>query len=193
MAFAVLVIAVFLLYFATGVFKGSAGTHNVAVQITDPPNVPAGTQQLIVSYSSVQVHVLGSTQSGWVSASGSGSLNLLALTNVSQTIANAEVRENATVNLVRFNVTSAKIVINGATYNVSTPNSQVTVAVTGSEKINSSSAVLIDFYPTVTGHANVYILVPAARAIVVSSNSTVSINTNVGSTAAVSAGVRVRL
>ncbi len=180
-----------------------ASGSNVAVQMTDPPSVPSGTQQLLISYSSVQVHTesignLSGNQSGWVTASGSGTVNLVALTNVSQTIANAHVTANAVINVVRFNITSAKIVINGTTYNVSSPNSQITVAVTGSGKINSNaSSVLIDFYPTVTARggatAGSYMLVPAARAVVVNGNATVSINTNIGSTAAISGSVKAKL
>lgn len=190
-------VAVVVVVAALYLLSSSSGRYNVAVQMTDPPTVPAGTQALVISYSSVAVHVSGSNQSGWVSATGSGNVNIMAVTNVSQMIANAKVAANSTVNIVRFNVTSARITINGATYNVTLPNNQVTVAVTGGQKINSSTAVLIDFYPTVNaqGSANgtVYMMVPAAKAIAISGNSTVSINANIGSTASINANVRAML
>ena len=188
------------LYFALGSSPALFGKNNVAIALTDPPNVPQGTRQLLVSYSSVDVHVSGSgNQSGWVSATGSGTVNLLALTNVSQTIASAGIATNSTINLVRFNISSVSITINNSTYNVTSPNNHVTVAVTGSSKINSSSAVLIDFYPTVNAHTHgnanttTYVLVPAARAVVVGVNATMGINTNIGSTATINSGVRARL
>jgi Domain of unknown function (DUF4382) len=194
-----LAIILALAYFA---FSGisAAGLANVAVQITDPPNVPQGTQNLLVSYSSVEVHVSGeSNQSGWVSATGSGTVDLLALTNISETIANAKVAANSTINLVRFNITSVEITINNKTYNVTSPNNQITVAVTGTQKINSSSAVLIDFYPTINGHvqgntnSTAYVMAPAARAVVVNSNSTIKINANVGSTATINDAIKAKL
>jgi hypothetical protein len=192
-----LIVVVALLYSVFGKSL-AAGTYTAAIQLTDPPTVPAGTQQLLVSYSSVQVHVSGSNStSGWVTASGSGTINLMALQNTSQTIAKASVAANSTINIVRFNITSAKITINGTTYNVSSPNSRVTVSVTGAEKINSSSAVLVDFHPSVnvhgSGSATTYLLVPAASAIVISSNSTVSINTNIGSTEPISENIKAKL
>jgi hypothetical protein len=191
---AVLIIA----YAAVGLSHGKAGTTRVAVQLTDPPTVPAGTQAVVVAYSSVDVHVSGAgNQSGWVSAAGSGSVNLIALTNMSQTIADADVAANSTIDLVRFNITSVKITVNNTTYNVASPNNQVTASVTGDQKINSSAAVLIDFYPTVnaqaSGNGTAYVLVPAAKAVVVTANSTVSINTQVGSTASIGSGIRARL
>ncbi len=190
------VAAVIIILAALFVFAGRAGKYSVAVQMTDPPTVPAGTQALIISYSSVAVHTSGSNQSGWVQATGSGTVNLLAMTNVSQTIANTRVSANSTVNLVRFNITSASITRYGTTYNITVPNSQVSVAVVGSSKINSSSEVLIDFYPTVNAYGStkgiIYTMAPAARAIVIGSNSTVSINTNVGGTASISGSVRAR-
>lgn len=195
---AVLVIAYAVLVIYNGMaVKQAAGRNGsvLAVQLTDPPTVPEGTSALIVAYSSVQVHVSSpENQSGWVSASGNGTVNLLALENMSQTIAKANISANSTVNLVRFEVTSAKIIINNTEYNVSIPNQQINVAITGKSKINaSSSAILIDFYPTVNAHAGTYMMAPAARAILVNANTTVSINTNIGSKAAIGAGIKTRL
>ncbi len=193
----VLVVAAIALYlFATSIHQG---TSKLAVQMTDPPSVPSGTQQLLVTYSSVEVHASGNgNQSGWVNASGSGTVDLMALTNITNTIASTNVAENSTINLVRFDITSARIVINGTAYNVTMPNSQINIAITGQQKINSSSsAVLVDLFPTVTargsGSASGYVLVPAARAIVINSNSTVSIDSNVGSTASISVPVGARI
>ncbi|MDE1865349.1 MAG: DUF4382 domain-containing protein [Candidatus Micrarchaeota archaeon] len=175
----------------------AGGTTRVAVQLTDPPSVPQGTQQLLVSYSSVEVHVSGSNQSGWVSAQGSGTVDLMGLQNFSETIADASVAANSTINLVRFNISSIKVMINNSTYNVTSPNNQVTVSVTGGQKINSSAAVLVDFYPTVNSHASgnatAYVLVPAATAVVINSNSTVSVNTAVGARSSITAGIRAKL
>ncbi len=197
--FVVAVIVVLALVFvAWSSINTAAGKSNIAILLTDPPNVPSGTQQLLVSYSSVQVHVSGDgNQSGWVSATGSGTLNLLAVINSSETIANAQVASNSVINLIRFNITSVKIVINGTSYNVSSPNNQVNVAITGNSKVNSSSAVLIDFYPTVNAHGSgtsaTYVMAPAARGIIVNGSSNISINANIGSIVSVGAGIKARL
>ncbi|MDE1849885.1 MAG: DUF4382 domain-containing protein [Candidatus Micrarchaeota archaeon] len=173
------------------------GKSVLAIQLTDPPKVPPGTQALLVTYSSIEVHTTGTNQSGWVTAQGSGTVNLLALANSSKTIANAYVAANSTVNLVRFNVTSAQIIVSNSTYNISVPSNQVNVAITGNQKINSSgsSAVLIDFYPTVNaqGNANAYVMAPAARAILINSNATININANIGSIVSIVSGIKLRL
>ncbi len=202
LAIVAVVIVAILAYAATVYTSRIASPQSVvAVQITDPPKVPAGTQQLLVTYSSVGLHSSSrgsANQSQWITVAGNGTINLLALTNASQTIANAKIAANSTINIVRFNITSAQIVINGTTYNVTVPNSQINIAITGSQKINSSSSsVLIDFYPTVNVHGSakgtVYMMVPASRAIVVNSNSSISINANIGSTSRIGAGLRLRL
>ncbi len=185
---------------------GFAGGSTVAVQLTDPPSVPSGTQHLFVTYSSVQVHVSStgsgsvnaSNQSGWATAQGNGTVDLMALVNTSQTLASAHVAANSTVNLVRFSISSIAIVVNNNTYNVTTPNNELTVTVTGDQKINAgSAAVLIDLFPTVTARggagATTYMLVPAARAVILNAGTNVTVNTNVGGVANVSATARSRL
>lgn len=171
------------------------GVTPLAVQMTDPPNVPPGTQALVVTYSSVQVHVAGSNQSGWVNAQGNGTIDLLAVVNSSKTIAKTYVAQNSTINLVRFNITSAEVTINGTAYNTSIPNRQLTVAVTEAQKIGpGSSAVLIDISPTVNANGKSgYVLVPSARAIVINSNAGVSINLNVGGVVPISSAIRTML
>lgn len=201
------ILAVVIVVAVIAVVAGSGlhGSSTLAVQLTDPPNVPSGTQHLFVTYSSVQVHVSGTgyanatNQSGWVTAQGSGTVDLMALVNASKTVASAQVASNSTVNVVRFNISSASIVINNVTYNVTMPNNQLTVAVTGGQKINSSSAaVLIDIFPTVNARSGsganaTYTMTPAARAIVINSGVNVTVNTNIGSVVNVSAVARGRL
>ncbi|MDE1871412.1 MAG: DUF4382 domain-containing protein [Candidatus Micrarchaeota archaeon] len=197
-ALVLVILAVVAVYFLSMGGLGS-GMSRLAVQMTDPPNVPQGTQHLIVAYSSVQVHSTGNaSQSGWINASGSGTVDLMALVNVSKTIASADVSSNSSINLVRFDITSAQIVVNNTTYNVTVPNSQVSVAVTGQQKVNSSSsAVLVDLFPTVNAHSGAnsttYVMAPAARAIVINSNSSVNINTNIGSVASIMGSIKARI
>lgn len=197
----VVIVVIAVLAYALSGHIGLPGASTTAIQMTDPPSVPAGTSALVVTYSSVQVQSSGTNQSGWIDAQGSGSVNLMAVQNSSQTIATANLAANSTVSAVRFVVTSAQITINGTTYNVATPNSQVDTTISGSGRINSSasgaSAVLINFYPTVSAqgssNSSAYVMSNSATAIVINSNASISINTNIGSTASISSAIRSRL
>ncbi len=59
----------------------------VPVSITDPPQVPYGTQALYINYSSIEAYVTYKNGSSlWRPLNGSGRLDLLTLINVSQVI-----------------------------------------------------------------------------------------------------------
>lgn len=177
----VIIAAAFFLYGSGPAAQSGGGTTPqsgqslLAVQITDPPQVPAHTQSLVVAYSSVQVHTSGGAGSGWVSATGSGSIDLMAVLNLSQTIATASVANGTTVDMVRFNVTSAKITINGTTYNVTVPSSTVTAKLTGESRVNGTNKALLQLSPVVativTENSTVFVLVPSVKAVIVGSSS----------------------
>ncbi len=172
---------------ATTTSTGSASA-GLPLMLTDPAAVPAGTQALVVDYSSVQVHTSGTSGSGWVSASGSGSVDLMGLVNASQVIGLANVSANSTINLIRLNVSSATITINGTKYNVTLPSSNITVAVTGKTKVNATSGVLLDLSPVVSAvfsnNSTTFVMAPSARATVV---------TNVSSSSRSQLGLKIAL
>ncbi len=182
--------------YTTTVPQQAPQTSRAPVLLIDPPALPAGTQSLIVSYSSVAVHASGGPGSGWINASGSGSINLLDAVNVSKVIGYANISANTTLNLVRLNITSAEITINGTAYNVSVPNPSLTVAVTGRTKINSTAAVLIDVSPVITAvysqNATSFIMAPAAKATVVSSSNAAA-QGGIGASVALNASARASL
>lgn len=142
---------------------------NLVLSLTDPPQVPAGTTALMIAYSSVQAHVIGHNSSGWVNASGSGTLDLMQLINVSQVIGTAAVPNSSTVNMLRFKINSASIAINGTTYNVTVPSGMITAGVSGA--VNGTTQAIIDFTPTVvaiyTNNSTVFVMVPSVRAVIV--------------------------
>jgi len=149
-----------------------AGSQQVPIVLTDPQQVPPGTSSLIISYSSVQAHLSNAgNSSGWINASGSGSIDLTVLINVSQIIGIASIPTNASINTIRFSVTEATIAINGTAYNVTVPSGQVTAHVTGKTTVNSTSSVLLDLSPTVvaivTTNSTVFVMVPSVKAIIV--------------------------
>jgi DNA-binding transcriptional ArsR family regulator len=153
-------------------------SSSVVFSLTDPPSVPNGTQALNITYSSLQTHYVGSgntNSSAWVPGSGSGSLDLMSLINSSQIIGTGSVPENSTINMVRFDIASAYIVINGTKYNVTVPSGELTVPVTGGGRITSNSSVLIDLSPVVTtiytNNSTDFVLVPSVRAVFVGSTN----------------------
>ncbi len=169
---AILIVAIFLLLPSSSATKSNL----VALQLTDPAQVPAGTSALIINYSSLEAHLSNAgNESGWVSASGSGSINLLAVLNLSQTMGTITVPANASIGMVRFNVTSATITVNGTTHNVTVPSGAVTAHINGRTALNGNASVLVDLSPVVasiiTNTSTVFVLVPSVRAVVVGNGS----------------------
>lgn len=149
-----------------------SGKQLVALQLTDPPRVPNGTQALLVTYSSARLHEINSNgTSAWITSDASGSLNLTSLINVTQTIATLQVDANAIINQAQFNITSASIVINGTTYPVVLASRTVMANVSSSASVNSTSGILVDFTPTVvtiyTSNSTVFVMVPSVKAVFV--------------------------
>jgi uncharacterized cupredoxin-like copper-binding protein len=171
---AILLVAVALLLLPQ---SGVAQSGNlVALQITDPAQVPAGTQSLVIAYSSLAVHLSNASgSSGWVSSNSTGSVNLLAVLNLTQTIGTVSVPANASIDMVRFTVSSANITVNGTTYNVTVPSGMLTAHVTGRTSVSGGASVLLDLSPVVasivTNTTTVFVLVPSLRAVVVGGGS----------------------
>ncbi len=167
----------------------------VPILLTDPPTVPSGTTSLVINYSGEQVHLADAgNASGWVNATGSGSIDLLSEVNLSQTIGDVSLPAGAKINMARFDIVSAHITINGTTYNITVPSSKVTAHITSGQQVNGSASILLDLSPTVvtivTNSSAVYVLVPSVRAIVTPSTAlTVTSNGR----ASISANVRARL
>ncbi|HUB92772.1 MAG TPA: DUF4382 domain-containing protein [Candidatus Saccharimonadales bacterium] len=151
--------------------------HVLNFQLTDPPQVPAGTQALVISYSSVRAHLSGpDNNTGWISGTGSGTVDLMGLVNSSTLIGSAIIPANASIDQVSFAVTSSYITINGTTYNVTVPGGQITAAV-NAERISNGS-ILIDLSPTivtlVTDNSTVFVMLPSVKAVFVGSRKLVN-------------------
>ena len=140
----------------------------VQVKLTDPPTVPFGTQALYINYSGVELHVAGSGGSEWIQSNASGRVDLMSLINVSQVIAGIEVVQGSSIDSVRFNISSASIVINGTSYPVYVPSREVGALVPAGSSVNQSSEILVDFFPTViesyVNGTREFVLVPSMTA-----------------------------
>ncbi len=169
----------------------SSGNVRTPVMITDPAQVASGTTALVFTYSNVQVNDTTISGSTWVNANGSGSVNLIAIQNMTQVIGYASVPANSTISAFRLNITSVMITVNGTTYQVPVSSNMVTIPVSGSQKVVAGSGVLLDYTPTVSpafsNNATVFVRVPAAKAAIVSGiNSTLA--ADIGATVPISAG-----
>ncbi len=177
---------------------------NLVLSITDPPQVPAGTSALTIDYTSVQAHVVNSgsagsnsvntSSAGWVNATGSGTLDLMQLVNVTQVIGSASVPNGTSVNMLRFYVSSASITLNGTTYNVTLPSSEVTAKVS-STAINGTAQAIIDLTPTVIAiygqNTTTFVMVPSVRAVVIPSKQHIKVS--VGAQASLNQSTRTEL
>ncbi|HUB92771.1 MAG TPA: winged helix-turn-helix domain-containing protein [Candidatus Saccharimonadales bacterium] len=170
-------VGIFLIYGFASHSGAQARQKVVSIELTDPPQVPAGTQALIVSYSSIKAHVLGEDggNSSWISVVGNGTLNLMGLVNTSTIIANVVIPENDSVDMVNFSVNSARIIINGTNFSVVSPETEITAGIEGNESLNGGSGFLIDLSPTVltvfTNDSTLFFMLPSVKAVLVGSRT----------------------
>jgi len=156
--------------YATTTISPAVSGYSVLLQLTDPPEVPNGTQSLNITYSNVYVHITGPNATRWVSANTSGKLDLLTIVNISKTIGSVVIPKNTTIDMMKFNITSASISINNTAYPVALPNSTVLVHIAG--RVNASSTLLADLSPTVVtivtnSSTPVFVMVPSVKAVII--------------------------
>ena len=172
-AAAVIIVAIIAVLSVIGAHATGSQSSSLVVQLTDPPVVPPGTQALIMTYSSVALHESGqSNQTGFVSVQTSGTVNLLNLTNVTQTIAVIKANANQSFDMVRFNISSASIVLDNVTYSVATPSRSVFARIYTQLNATNSSGVVVDLNPVVlqiytSANQSVFVMVPAAKTVVI--------------------------
>ncbi len=143
----------------------------LSIQLTDPSLFPKNTQSINITYSSVQVHIKNATGSEWIDTYAGGSADLLSLVNSSETIAVVRIPLNSTVDMIRFNLTSGSIAINGTSSPLVFPNQQFTSSVFGSPELNLSSSLVLDFSPAIipifTANSTMFAMVPSLRGIAI--------------------------
>jgi hypothetical protein len=144
--------------------------------LTDPPNVPRGTTQLNVTYSSIQLHVVASDgSSNWVAAQESGRVNLLSLVNMTQTIATLSLPTGSTVDKLQFEISAAEAKVSDKVYPVTMLSDNLLVSLRETKLNGTKTGALIDLRPTLvqinamnsTGSlVSYFVLSPSATAIV---------------------------
>jgi hypothetical protein len=148
------VVAIALIGFAIAypMLTSQGNTGVLALQITDPPVAPPGVTSIIIAYSNVYVHISNAGQnSGWRQVAGSGSIDLMTVVNVTQTLGETPIPDGV-YNAIRFNITSASITYNGTTYPANVPSGWIFAPLhAGSLSVTSTYDVgaVIDMAPTV--------------------------------------------
>jgi DNA-binding transcriptional ArsR family regulator len=168
--FLVLVIAGIAYLYGPSLFPRASSTY-VPISITDPPQVPAGTQALYINYSSLKVQVGQYGGSVWIPLNASGRLELLGLVNASQVIGGVSVGPNSRVESVAFNIVSASITIDNVSYPVNPQSNQVVAKLNYNGSVNTSSNILLDFSPVIvplsTNNSASFVMLPSIRGAVV--------------------------
>ena len=113
------------------------------------------------------------TQPQSVSTGQSGTVNLLRLQNISETLASANLPNGSTIYSVSFDVSSISIAINGSTYAVTLATGGNTLLVTLARPatLQGTSAMLVDLTPTIVNTTSGYQMIPSAVGIVTSNVS----------------------
>ena len=168
----------------------------VAFMLTDPAQVPSGTTALNVTFSGARLHETGATNSsGFVHINASGTINLLSLLNVSQTLGIASLNKTKAYDSIILNVSSSTITINGTAYNVTLPSNKLDVHVC---TVNGTSgAVLVDLSPTIvqiiSANQTMFVMVPSVKAVIVGSSNVNSTVIKVGARARLNANIHSKL
>ena len=199
-AVAIIAISLFANLTNTPVVPSAEGA-TLAVMLTDPPTVPAGTTQLNLTYTDVLLHVNYPNETDdWLPVGASGTVNLFSLINMTQTLATITIPLNSTVDKVQFTIANVTAVINTQTYNVTSLSDTFVVKVANGAVNKTLSGVLIDFNPTLVQiqasdendtTVYYYVLVPSANAMIV--NDITSAHVKVGNIIQIGENNRVRL
>lgn len=108
-----------------------------------------------------------------VATGQSGTVNLLKLQNISETLASANLPNGSTIYSVSFDVSSISITINGSTSAVTlaTGGSSLLVTLARPVSLQGTSAMLVDLTPTIVNTTSGYQMIPSAVGIVTSNVS----------------------
>jgi hypothetical protein len=145
----------------------------IAIRLTDPPQVPPLTTSLNLTYSSLSLLVGEPTGSGGqlttktatvTPSSGSATIDLLKLQNVSQTIALASLPNDSILYSVTFDVTSIRIDVNNTLYSVAlaTGDSSFGVTIAQPSPCHTGDFALLQLNPVVVNTPSGYQLIPSA-------------------------------
>jgi len=145
----------------------------LAIQLTDPPQVPSLTTSLNLTYSSLGLLVgeptvtpgqLATKSVTITPSGGSATIDLLKLQNASQTIALANLPTSSVLYSVTFTVTSIKIDVNKTVSSVSLAagSGSFLVTIAHPEAYNQGDYALLQLNPVVVNTPSGYELIPSS-------------------------------
>jgi len=149
-------------------YNYSAGT--LTVKMADLPEGWGQASKIYIHFSAIEVHRTDAgNQTGWVTVvDKDGWIDLSTVLNVNKTIGQSRLQPGS-YNVVRFEITEAKITVGGANQTAAVVNGKLNVPITrGGVTVvgGQSTEIVLDVSPKVTGsQTSGYKLVPAVRAI----------------------------
>ena len=162
---------------------GTGKSSTLFVELTDPAYLPKGTSSLFINYDSVQAHITNASGSAWIESQENGLVNLLSLSNISRVVAKLEVASNSTVDMVRFNITSANITVNGTSYPLILTSRKLTTNVSQGS-VHNYASLLVSLSPTVivlyTDNESLFVMVPSLRGILLPAKSGLYVGSDIG-------------
>ncbi len=176
---------------AIGVFRPSNDSFNPAssgvlsILLTDPPSVPDGVSAVYFSYSDLFLHVTSLGDSGWVAATGQGTIETLGLVNLSQTISTGDI-PSGRYNLLAFSVSSADVDFLGTNHSATVNSGRLLVPIVGGLWVNSTNAAaaVVDIQPTVLNLGNQskpdFVMTTGAKALQIPSGEVVETMRHLG-------------
>ncbi len=124
----------------------------LSILFTDPPRLAEGVKAVYINYSKIGIHYSRpNVGQGWVWTKSEGvNLNLTALDGIAQAIDSIEVEIGTYINLIRFNITGAKVEYKGHNYTAFVRTGNLTITIIGGVNITEGvNALLVDVEPTV--------------------------------------------
>ncbi|HZW55658.1 MAG TPA: DUF4382 domain-containing protein [Nitrososphaerales archaeon] len=133
-------------------------TGTLAVQLTDPPNVPIGTTHLYVKYGDIEAHSTGlfGNESVWFTLAKGGQIDLMSTVNSSITVGSARVSVG-TYDMARIAISNATATFAGKNYTIVLPQSQILGPIIQgglSVQTNTSSGFVLQLSPTLIAQQN---------------------------------------
>lgn len=151
-----------------------SGFSTLAIRITDPPVVPTGTRSLNLSFSSLSLLVSQTLNNSGTQIKNlfyniSGTINLLSVQNVSQTIAVTKIPNGTVLYSMSLTVKSVSININGTVYpvHIALNGSQLNVIFYPKAVVNGDTVALVQISPIVVKTATGYQMIPSVVATAV--------------------------
>lgn len=156
----------------TSGFPSVLSLATLSVRLTDPPVVPQGTRSLNLTYASLKILLkIENGSSAMIKnliVNSSGTVNLLSIQNVSETVAVAKIPNGSLIYTIDFLIKSVSININGTVYPVqpALSGNTLTVVFYPPAIVKGDSVALIEISPVVVKTNTGYQMIPSAVAIV---------------------------